>query len=287
MADRGSGPRSTDPDAAVPGRQRGVPHQRAAVEATRKARGRRASTPSCRRTPTCCARRPDSADAAYNYEFVVKMRDQLAKGPQKSARDAKDEAADAGGRQRRSADRADDPRPAGRTARGRVDERLQDGRRRCATTSARNRWIRAAARRSGARADTRARPDRLQRRSRSAQPELLWLLVGAGAAARPLELAAACGAGCSHASCSADARVPVRERFAPLGDLPFWLCLILSSIVPDPRARAAARAGNRGARRRRRPRDPSGRIGLDVRQGRAAATAGSGRCGSCACSATP
>jgi hypothetical protein len=24
--------------------------------------------------------------------------------------------------------------------------------------------------------------------------------------------------------------VPVRERFAPLGDLPFWLCLILSSI---------------------------------------------------------
>ena len=25
--------------------------------------------------------------------------------------------------------------------------------------------------------------------------------------------------------------VPVRERFAPLGDLPFWLCLILSSAV--------------------------------------------------------
>ena len=25
--------------------------------------------------------------------------------------------------------------------------------------------------------------------------------------------------------------VPVRERFAPLGDLPFWLCLILSSAL--------------------------------------------------------
>ena len=25
--------------------------------------------------------------------------------------------------------------------------------------------------------------------------------------------------------------VPVRERFAPLGDLPFWLCLILSSAA--------------------------------------------------------
>ena len=25
--------------------------------------------------------------------------------------------------------------------------------------------------------------------------------------------------------------VPVRERFAPLGDLPFWLCLIVSSAV--------------------------------------------------------
>lgn len=63
-----------------------------------------------------------------------------------------------------------------------------------------------------------------------AQPELLWLLVlPAGLfllwcwrLARRRVLA-------RHLQ---QARmVPVRERFAPLGDLPFWLCLILSSSV--------------------------------------------------------
>jgi hypothetical protein len=29
---------------------------------------------------------PDLSDAAYNYEYVVKLRDQIAKGPAKSAR---------------------------------------------------------------------------------------------------------------------------------------------------------------------------------------------------------
>jgi len=32
---------------------------------------------------------PNLTDAAYNYEFVVKLRDQIAKGPQRGARDAK------------------------------------------------------------------------------------------------------------------------------------------------------------------------------------------------------
>jgi hypothetical protein len=32
---------------------------------------------------------PSLSDAAYNYEFVVKLRDQVAKGPGKNARDAK------------------------------------------------------------------------------------------------------------------------------------------------------------------------------------------------------
>jgi hypothetical protein len=32
---------------------------------------------------------PEFSDAAYNYEFVVKLRDQLAKGPKRGARDAK------------------------------------------------------------------------------------------------------------------------------------------------------------------------------------------------------
>ena len=62
------------------------------------------------------------------------------------------------------------------------------------------------------------------------QPELLWLLglpaillviwswrvVRRRALARELRRAR---------------MIPVRERFAPLGDLPFWLCLILSSAV--------------------------------------------------------
>ncbi len=32
---------------------------------------------------------PNLTDAAYNYEFVVKLRDQIAKGPQKGAKDGK------------------------------------------------------------------------------------------------------------------------------------------------------------------------------------------------------
>lgn len=63
-----------------------------------------------------------------------------------------------------------------------------------------------------------------------AQPELLWLLlvpalllvlwtwrlITRRIVARHLQRARL---------------VPVRERFAPLGDLPFWLCLILSSVL--------------------------------------------------------
>jgi Ca-activated chloride channel family protein len=62
-----------------------------------------------------------------------------------------------------------------------------------------------------------------------AQPELLWLLVVPALLlalwvwqlGRRRVLAAHLRRGRT---------VPVRERFAPLGDLPFWLCLILSSI---------------------------------------------------------
>lgn len=62
------------------------------------------------------------------------------------------------------------------------------------------------------------------------QPEMLWLLV-----VPALLLVLWCwrvvrrSAGARHLQ---RARlVPVRERFAPLGDLPFWLCLILSSAL--------------------------------------------------------
>jgi Ca-activated chloride channel family protein len=61
------------------------------------------------------------------------------------------------------------------------------------------------------------------------QPELLWLLfvpalllaLWVWQLARRRVLAAHLRSGRT---------VPVRERFAPLGDLPFWLCLILSSV---------------------------------------------------------
>lgn len=61
------------------------------------------------------------------------------------------------------------------------------------------------------------------------QPELLWLLVvpalllvlWAWRLGRRRILAQQLRRGRT---------VPVRERFAPLGDLPFWLCLILSSV---------------------------------------------------------
>jgi len=61
------------------------------------------------------------------------------------------------------------------------------------------------------------------------QPELLWLLVV------PALLLALWGYRLVRRRVMA-ARLlrartlPVRERFAPLGDLPFWLCLILSSV---------------------------------------------------------
>jgi Ca-activated chloride channel family protein len=61
------------------------------------------------------------------------------------------------------------------------------------------------------------------------QPELLWLLAVPAllvllwiwALTRRRVLASRLRRGRT---------VPVRERFAPLGDLPFWLCLILSSV---------------------------------------------------------
>jgi Ca-activated chloride channel family protein len=63
-----------------------------------------------------------------------------------------------------------------------------------------------------------------------AQPEMLWLL---GVPA--LLLVVWCWRLGRRRAMSAHLHrarmVPVRERFAPLGDLPFWLCLILSSAV--------------------------------------------------------
>lgn len=62
-----------------------------------------------------------------------------------------------------------------------------------------------------------------------AQPELLWLLVV------PALLLALWGYRLVRrrvvsARLMRSRTLPVRERFAPLGDLPFWLCLILSSV---------------------------------------------------------
>jgi Ca-activated chloride channel family protein len=62
------------------------------------------------------------------------------------------------------------------------------------------------------------------------QPELLWLLV-----VPALLLVLWCWRVVRRRILSRHLRqarmVPVRERFAPMGDLPFWLCLILSSAV--------------------------------------------------------
>jgi Ca-activated chloride channel homolog len=62
------------------------------------------------------------------------------------------------------------------------------------------------------------------------QPELLWLLV------LPALLLVLWGWRLTRRRLLAHQlrrgrTVPVRERFAPLGDLPFWLCLILSSAM--------------------------------------------------------
>jgi len=62
------------------------------------------------------------------------------------------------------------------------------------------------------------------------QPELLWLL------AVPAVLLVLWGwqlirRGMFARELARTRLVPVRERFAPLGDLPFWLCLILSSAL--------------------------------------------------------
>jgi Ca-activated chloride channel family protein len=62
------------------------------------------------------------------------------------------------------------------------------------------------------------------------QPELLWLL-----ALPALLFVVWCWRVVRRRTLASELRrarmVPVRERFAPLGDLPFWLCLILSSAV--------------------------------------------------------
>ncbi|MGE3957649.1 MAG: VWA domain-containing protein [Vicinamibacterales bacterium] len=62
------------------------------------------------------------------------------------------------------------------------------------------------------------------------QPELLWLLV-----VPALLLVLWCWRLLSRRMLARQLQrtrvVPVRERFAPLGDLPFWLCLILSSAL--------------------------------------------------------
>ena len=50
----------------------------------------------------------------------------------------------------------------------------------------------------------------------------------------------------------------------------------------DPRARAADGRGVAGPHRRRRSRHPAGRLGVDAHGATSPATAGSGRCGSCA-----
>jgi len=61
------------------------------------------------------------------------------------------------------------------------------------------------------------------------QPELLWLLV-VPAVLLALWVWQLTRRRMLAAHLRRGRTVPVRERFAPLGDLPFWLCLILSSI---------------------------------------------------------
>jgi Ca-activated chloride channel family protein len=61
------------------------------------------------------------------------------------------------------------------------------------------------------------------------QPEMLWLLI-VPAALLLLWSWRVARRGAIARQLAQARMVPVRERFAPLGDLPFWLCLIVSSI---------------------------------------------------------
>jgi Ca-activated chloride channel family protein len=61
------------------------------------------------------------------------------------------------------------------------------------------------------------------------QPEMLWLLA-APALLLVLWVLQLMRRSVLAKQLQSGRMVPVRERFAPLGDLPFWLCLILSSI---------------------------------------------------------
>ena len=132
----------------------------------------------------------------------------------------------------------------------------------------------------------RAGPDRFRRRSRSREPAFLWLLVVPalllGVWVWRLRQAPRGHRGASRARRT----LPIRERFA-LARRSALLALPDRRVgLPDPRAGAAARAGDGRAAGRRRHRDPAGRLGVDARQGRGRAIAGSARCGSCARSAT-
>ena len=97
---------------------------------------------------------------------------------------------------------------------------------------------------------------------------ILWLLV-VPALLLVVWVLALLGAAPRRPAASPQPRMqPVRERFALVGDLPFWLFLILATICADRRAGPAARAGDRAAPGRHRSRDPAGRLGVDAGQGR-------------------
>ena len=64
--------------------------------------------------------------------------------------------------------------------------------------------------------------------------------------------------------------LPVRERYALLGDLTFWLCGLIAGVAVHRRAGAAAGAGVVGAQGQRRYRRPAGRVRLDACHRRAA-----------------
>ena len=212
-------------------------------------------------------------------------RDVIARAPHHDARARRtpdDELAE-----RRPARRPDHPRPARRPAAGDSGQRVQDASRRCATTSARKAIPGAGPRAAAARDRHRpcCRSIEFAPASRSASRTYLWLLAGPGAAASGVWCWRCRQApGRSH-RLRAGRTVPVRERFALVGDLPFWLCLLAALAPARRRPRPAARAGD--ALRQAASTSSSCRTARPRCASRTCpAIAGSARCASCACSAT-
>ena len=229
----------------------------------RPARSRRRVRRRCSASTACC--RPTRsrvegvaqrsvAEAAYNYEYVARIRDQVARSPQ--GRIAKSPAAAgpvmggdlAGGRH--------DPWRARRAAARREDGGAADRSRRWNTAIAKRSLKRRPAPSASARGEHRLLSGRRSSCGSSPRPACsCWRGCGASRAASPI---------CAGCATPIDS---VRERFALGGDLWFWFFLILVVRLVRRRARPPARRHHRHQPRRPRHRRLAGRLGVDARDG--------------------